>query len=344
MVSHEEEVFVSIIIPNHNGKRFAESCLRSILNMNYKNLEIIIVDDVSTDGSVEFIEELFGFDPRLTIIRLDKNSGAAAARNAGIRASKGKYLAFLDIDTEVDPNWLKELVKGLESDPKIGVAQGKILHMNNHKLIQYVGMLIIPYLGLIVNIGGDKEDDGSYDSVKEICATTHMIIKREVVNRVGFFDPKLFTCYEEVDFSWRVWLGGYKQIFVPRAINYHSIGHLTARKRKSIEFYLSRNPIRMIIKNYSMKNLILYLPLSMLGMSLRNFVRLVKWNDSYPILAFLQGIIWNLANFHDTLKERYKVQRLIRKVPDDYIMKHIMVTLSPLSIWKKYLAHEEVSV
>lgn len=82
----------------------------------------------------------------------------------------------------------------------------------------------------------------------------------------------------------------------------------------------------------------------MLGMSLRNSVHLIKRNDPYPILAFLQGIIWNLANLHDTLKERYKVQRLIRKVPDDYIMKHIMVTLSPLSVLKKYLAHEQVSV
>jgi GT2 family glycosyltransferase len=342
MANRKEANRVSVIVPVYNRSRFVEQCLTSVLSMNYGDFEVIVVDDASTDDSVELIKKSFGHDPRLSIIQLPTHSGAAAARNAGVVKSNGKYLAFLDSDVEVTQNWLRELVEGLQSDSTIGAVQSKIFYMSDRTRLQCVGMRIIPYLGLIVNIGGDRIDDGSCDNVRDICASTHMIVDREVINRVGLFDPKLFTCWEEVDFSWRVWLGGYKQTFAPKAVEYHAISPPTPRKRRSIEFYLNRNPFRVILKNYSVKNLIKYFPLSVIGMFFRDLVILQKTKDYYPMLSLIRGIMWNLEQLSDTLKERYIIQRLIRRVPDEYIMEHIMVNMSPFHIFRKYFAGEEI--
>jgi len=343
---HEGERWplVSIIIPNHNGLKFVERCLKSVLSADYPNFEVIFVDDYSTDGSVELVEKMFSSDSRLRVIRSDRNLGAAEARNIGIKVAKGKYLCFLDNDAEVDPNWLKELIKVLESNTKIGAVQSKFLHMHDHRRIQALGELIIPYLGWIIRIAGEKEDDGSYDNIQEIVAVTvSMAVKRKVIDEVGLFDSDLFIPWEDMDLSWRIWLSGYKEVLAARSRVYHYGGKKPRTAPGSaIEFHMHKNCIRVLTKNYSISKLIVYLPLAMMGMFFRDSFRLIKRNDPYPMLNLFIGTFWNLTHLRDTLKERYKVQRLIRKVSDDYIMKHIMIKLSPSYIYREFLVRGRI--
>jgi len=337
---------VSIVIPNYNGRELIEKCLKAVLKTDYPNFEVLLVDDASTDGSVEFVKALFGSDPRLRILRNSLNIGAAATRNVGIGASRGQIIAFLDNDTEIEPGWLKELVEVLDSNEKIGAAQSKILLLDGH--LACVGELIIPYIGWVILKGSGKKDDGSYDRIDDICASSGaMAVNRKVAKKAGLFDPMLaFLQFEDLDFSWRIWLTGHRVVFAPRSVVYHDArvkhkksGPIQSLRRHILIQYVSqRNCIRVLMKNYDNSNLLKYLPLSILAMFFRALYGLYRNKDAYPMIGLLKGILWNIAHLGDTLRERKRVQRLVRKVPDSYLMKRIMIKLPPLYVFREFLS------
>jgi len=148
----KELPLVSIIIVNFNDKRHLYRCLSSILKSEYPSFEIIVVDNGSTDGSVELVKKLFGNNPRIKLIQNERNLGPAAGRNIGAEVAKGRYLAFLDNDTEVNPKWLKEAVKVMESDLTIGAAQCKLLLMGHRNRFDYAGDYLSPY-GFLIQSG-----------------------------------------------------------------------------------------------------------------------------------------------------------------------------------------------
>jgi teichuronic acid biosynthesis glycosyltransferase TuaG len=136
---------VSIIIPSYNSMRFIGKCLRSVLATDYLNFEVILVDDCSIDGSLEYAKKTFGHDKRLKIIKNPKKLGPAASRNAGIRVATGDYLAFIETDIEVKPDRLKEALKVLTSDSLIGAVYCKVRDINERDRIQATGLLILPH-------------------------------------------------------------------------------------------------------------------------------------------------------------------------------------------------------
>jgi len=340
MHSNNEEIpMVSIIIPNHNGKNFVERCLKSVMNTNYLHFEVIFVDDGSSDGSDKIVEDLFGADNRLSIIRNAVNLGASASRKRGMDEAKGEIIVVLDNDAKVDPNWLRELVKVIRSDEKIGAAQSKMVSFDG-KRIMCAGELIIPYLGWPIIIGMYREDDGTYDRVRDILASSGaMAFKREAVDKLGQFDPKLpHVQFEDLDFSWRIWIGGYRVVLAPKSIVHHegSWRPQTRRSRELASYFVQRNCIRVLTKNYELKNLIKYLPSSIMGMWFRALFHLIR-KDPYPMLGLFRAVFWNIVNLKDTLGERRRIQRLIRKVPDDYVLRRVGVWLSPVNIYKEFL-------
>ena len=341
-VSHLNEVMpkVSIIIPNLNGKKFIERCLNAVMATDYPDFEIIIIDDVSTDGSIEIAEKSYGSNPRIRIIRNKKTLGAAGTRNVGISASHGDIIVSLDNDGKVFPNWLKELVKVIRSDPNIGAAQSKMISFDGKRLM-CAGEWIIPYLGWPIVVGAHENDISAYDKVTDILASGGAVaFKREVTYKIGHFDSKLLHLqFEDLDFSWRIWIAGYRVVLAPKSVLHHegSWTVLTLSKYKWANYITQRNCIRVLIKNHGLKNLTKYLPTSIAGMSFRALFHLIKRKDPYLILALLKAILWNLANLRDTMNERSKVQYLLRTVSDDYIMKRIGILLPPGYIYREFL-------
>lgn len=138
---------VTIVILNWNSKKYLSECLPSVFNQSYPNYEVILVDNGSTDGSVEFVRENY---PQVKIIKLDKNYGTAKGNNIGIEEAlkdeNVRYIAVLDNDAKVDRNWLSELVKAAENDEemrrKVGMWASKILRMNNPKVIDTTGVIL----------------------------------------------------------------------------------------------------------------------------------------------------------------------------------------------------------
>jgi len=123
---------VSVIILNWNGKHHLERCLSSVLEQTYSNFEVILVDNGSTDGSVEFVRGRF---PEVRIIWNEENLGFAAGNNAAIIATRGDYVATLNNDTQVDPHWLSELVNAAETTPKVGMCASKMLFLHQPDMI-----------------------------------------------------------------------------------------------------------------------------------------------------------------------------------------------------------------
>lgn len=226
---NETMPFVSIIIVNYNAKPFLKRCLESVLNNDYPNFEVIFVDNKSTDQSIDYVKQIFGNDSRLKIISLDRNYGFSGGNNIGSRYvnKNAKYLVFLDADTEVRRDWLKELVKVMESDVTIGIAQSLILDYISRNSVQSAGLYMIDLCGwtwnLYKGLSYDQFINNNDNNLIEIFAAmgASMIIRYALFKQIGSFDSKMFIYFDEVDLAWRVWLSGYRVVLAPKSIAYH---------------------------------------------------------------------------------------------------------------------------
>ena len=321
---------VSVIIVNHNGIEFVDRCLHSVLSSNYPNFEVIFVDNASTDGSLEYVKRIFGNDPKSRYVENLGSFGPAVGRNRGANISKGAYLVFLDNDTEIMENSISELVRALEDDNSIGSGQAKLLRMGT-KEYDCAGDYLGP-LGFLIERSRGAKDTGQFDFITDILSakSAASIIRKDLFDRIGGFDEDFYMYLEETDLSWRLWLAGYRVVFVPKSIVYHAYGTKKKAKRQYypeyvVRYYGSRNYISTLIKNLGFLNLIKILPLhifSWLGLSTM-FVCRKKFKDAFWII---KAIIWNLANAGTLIKKRRFIQRNIRKVGDSQIMAKIMIS------------------
>jgi len=242
-----KNILVSIIIVNFNGGKFLKQCLDSLSNQTYKNIEIILVDNASTDGSGDLIERSYSDSVRL--IKNNANYGYARANNIGIAASKGKYVMVLNNDTEVLPTMLESLVKPIENDEQVGMCAPKILIMRDHKLIDSTGMGIYSD-GTSRQRGWLEQDRGQYDQLKDVllpsgCAALY---RKSMLDQIGYFDERFFAYCEDSDLGLRARLAGWKCVFVSEAVVYHYYaGYWRGHSPRKI-LMIERNRLLLIIK------------------------------------------------------------------------------------------------
>ena len=212
---------VSVIIVNWNGRKYLDRCLSSLLPQTYAPFNIILVDNGSTDDSLEFIRNNF---PMVEIVALERNYGFAKANNRGITQafSQGvQFIALLNNDTEVDRNWLAELVKGMYDRDDVGIGASKILNMDNRRIIDSTGHIFSR--GIIRDRGYGMPDNGQYDkklSVLGACAAA-CLYRRRMLEEIGLFDEDFGSYYEDAELSLRARSYGWKARYVPEAIVYH---------------------------------------------------------------------------------------------------------------------------
>jgi len=321
---------ISIVILNYNGKDFVEQCLKSVLNADYPNFEVILVDNASTDGSPKLVKKVFGSDPRLKVIQNNKNLGFAEGNNIGVKIAKGDYIVFLNNDTEVDPDWIEELVGGIKSDSTIGIAQSKLLSLSNRKTIDCTGGFIDHY-GWSHRRGEGKEDRQQCNRVDEIfyAVGAAMAIKRDVLSKTGVFDSRYFIYFEDVDLCWRVWLSGYRVVFVPTSIVFHMVRGTMKRQPVRTIFLSCKNNITTLLKNYELQNVAKYLPVNLIFICIVATFCLLK-NEINITLAYLKAILWNLLNLKHIWVERLRVQHIIRKIPDCKLFERGIILQKPL--------------
>lgn len=314
--------------------------MESVFKSKYPNYEVILVDNGSTDGSCEFVKKSFSrlIGSKMIVIEKDRNLGHSEGRNVGIRVAKGTYLLFLDNDTEVDPEWINPLVSAMESDHSIGAVQGKLLFLDDRNQIDSAGGFI-DYLGYPIERGNRKYDNNSYPNLGEIfyAKTACMMTKRSVLREVGLFDPLFFVWYGETDLAWRMWLRGYRVVFVGKSIVYHSLsGTISKLSQRFRLFHYVRNRLIMLLKNYSFRNLVYLLPLN-LAMELKYLGMLLLRHDLHRAASVTQALMWVLSNNRIIIERRRVVQQQIRRAPDSLVMRRMLkITLGLLFYRRKY--------
>jgi len=281
---------------------------------------VVLADNGSTDDSIKCVEEKFKGNPKLKIVMNTKNYGFAEGNNQAIKHATGQYLIFLNNDAEVEPQWIKELINVMEADPTIGVAQSKILSMDMVH-IQTVGNLLDPVL-LTYLAGYDEKDNGQFSKVFEItfASGASFITRRELIEKIGLFDPKYFFYHDDCDFGWRVRLAGYKIVVVPSSVIYHKGGGTSANRFRNTEkfFYLFASRFGLFIKYYELKNVLKFGGLMAISILMDVFDEDLRHGDIRTPLRFA---IWLVRNFRYNWKKRLEMQLQIRKVSDDVILK-----------------------
>lgn len=280
---------VSVIVLNWNGKHYLETCLSSLLGQTYQSLEIILVDNGSADGSVEFVRDRF---PEVTIIENDTNLGFAKGVNTGIKASSGRYIATINNDAEADANWVSELVRVMESEPKIGCCGSKMMNYYDRDIIDSTGIEVY-HNGNAYDRGAREKDIGQYGSQEEIfgaCAGA-ALYRKQMLDEIGLFDMSYFAYLEDVDLSFRMHLFSWKCVFVPGAVVYHMHSATSKQASPFKLFYLERNKLWNLWKYYPLDILIMQLPYT--NISYLKYLKLFfnKFNqkidgDKEPVLNY----------------------------------------------------------
>jgi len=237
---------VSVIIPNWNGVRHLPTCLSSLRHQTYPNLEVILVDNASTDESVVLVGRDY---PEVMLLQLDENLGLTGGINRGIQLAGGEIIAPLNNDTEVAPAWAEALVTALLEHPDAGMAASKILLFDRRDTLHSAGDAY-GVDGIPMNRGVWEKDAGQFDDDVYIwggCGGA-VAYRRAMLDDIGLLDEDLFMYCEDVDLNWRAQLTGYRCVFTPRAVVYH---HLSATGGGQIaSFYTGRNTLWVLVKNY----------------------------------------------------------------------------------------------
>jgi len=225
---------VSINLLLFNGKKYIKDCLNSVLAQTYPNIEILVIDNASTDGSVKCLNShirRFALNSQIRIINNKRNFGFAEAHNQGIRDSKGKYILCLNQDVILDKDYITEAVKILEKNPKIAAVQGKLLRLDRNlkptNIIDSTGLVMLKNRR-IISRGQGKVDGEEYKRPEEIFGVDGAapVYRREALEDVKVdnevFDGDFFAYKEDVDLSWRLRLYGWKAWYCPEAIAWHA--------------------------------------------------------------------------------------------------------------------------
>jgi GT2 family glycosyltransferase len=246
----------SVIIANWNGRDLLAECLPSLQAQTIPAEEIILVDNGSTDDSIDFVQSSF---PRAVVISLDQNYGFAKANNIGIRQAVGSRIALLNNDTVADQRWLQELNRALDEHPEVGFCASKMLNYWERGIIDAAGDV----LGAArARKRGHGQPDGPEFSepahVFGACAGA-AIYRRAMLDDIGLLDETFVSNLEDVDISFRAQLAGYQCLYVPTATVYHKL-RVTKRRMGWTDRLTYRNEKLMWLKNAPTELLIKYAP------------------------------------------------------------------------------------
>jgi len=247
----------AVIIANWNGKKYLKDCLDSLRSQSYRDFRVILIDNGSDDGSVDFLKMNY---PEVILKEINKNIGFAAGYNLGFRLALKdeniKWVIALNNDTKLDKDYLREAVNCAERHPDAGSIQPKILNFFNPNKFDCVGIEITKD-GTAHNRGFGEKDKGQFEDEAEIFGAngTAAIYSKNVLEAIkypteNFFDRDFFAYYEDVDLAWRMRHLGYKSYYCPSAVVFHMHSGTTGRFSSFKAYYLHRNYFFVLIKNY----------------------------------------------------------------------------------------------
>jgi GT2 family glycosyltransferase len=255
-----DKELVSVTLVTYNSGRFIKRCLESVLEQKYPNVEVDIVDNASTDGTVDILEQ---FQDTCRIYYNTDNLGFAAAQNQAIALSNGDWILTLNPDVLLMPNFIQALVDAAHVDPKVGTVCGKLLSIRatfdlpDEQLVDSTGIYFTPTLRHL-DRGSQEVDRGHYMNHEYVFGATAAaaLYSRQMIDDISindeFFDPDFFVYREDADVAWRAQLMGWRCIYTPAARGYHVRNVLPGNRRAlppEINMHSVKNRFLMRIKN-----------------------------------------------------------------------------------------------
>ena len=242
-----ENLLVSVIVLNYNAGELLLNCIESIKKSAYKNLEIIVVDNISTDKSQKICKEKY---PDIKLIQNDENFGYCEGNNIGIRKATGDFIMILNPDTIVEPNCIRELIFAHEKLGE-GLYQPKILSLNEKQVLQSTGNMIHIFgFGFAKDKG--KKDEEVDEEIKKIgyASGTCLFTSKSVLEKVGLLDSFLFLYHDDLDLGWRASQIGINSYYVPKSKIYHVESYSLKWSAKKF-YWLERNRKYCLLTHYS---------------------------------------------------------------------------------------------
>lgn len=283
---NENRPKISVVVPTFNLRDAFLQCLESITKQDYPSsaVEIIVVDNASTDGTSEAVTKAF---PQVTLIKNSTNLGVTGGVNTGLRQATGDYIWFVDHDNIFLPNMLSEMVLLAESDQSIGIVVPKIYYWEEKNIIWAAGAGMNMLIGM--NTSRQGVDIGQYEKIEEVqIAPANFLVRRAVIDKIGFYDDIFYISYEDSDFSFRTKEAGFKVMYTPKAICYHMIPFLDKKSGKKRwlgrAYWTARNKIIFMRKHSSHFGIFVFLyPI---------------WFSIYTYQAIRYGNLGNLWSFY----------------------------------------------
>ena len=279
---------VTIIIPNYNGKHFMEPCLASLNEQTCRDFKILIVDNASTDGSLEYMEQTY---PDIEVLALDSNYGFSRAVNEGIRHADTPYVILLNNDTTVDSRYVEEMIRAIEVSDRIFSVSSKMIQMYHPDLMDDAGDMY-SVLGWAFQRGVGRPEKLYKKSCRVFTACAGAAIyRREVFETIGYFDEMHFAYLEDIDVGYRAKLYGYDNVFCPEAVVYHVGSGTSGSKYNSFKVKLAaRNNVYLNYKNMRAWQLLLNSPCLLAGTFVKFlFFKKMGFGKDY-VSGFLEGI------------------------------------------------------
>ncbi|MEP6466852.1 MAG: glycosyltransferase family 2 protein [Parafilimonas sp.] len=287
---------ISIITVNYNNAHITADLLRSILRLEYSNIEVIVVDNDSSENPSEELKKII---PSAQIILSKKNLGFAGGNNLGIKAAKGDYLFFVNNDTELSPQIFDGLLEIFEDYPDAGVVSPKFHYFYEPGTIEFAGYNAInSFTGRNSMVGCRTKDEGQYDAIAKTnyAHGGGMMVSRKVIDEVGLMPEVYFLYYEEFDWCEQIKRKGYSIYYQYKSLIYHKESMSVGKKSTLKTFYLNRNRILFMRRNIK--------GLSFLGFAFyyafftvpKNTISYLFKKETDHLEAFWKGLLWNLSN------------------------------------------------
>jgi len=289
---------VSLIIVNWNGASYIEKCVQSLLELDYENFEITIIDNNSSDNSVELLKTKF---PNLKIIVNSENLGFAPACNIGIRASNSTFIGLFNSDAIADANWLKELVTALLNSDHAGAATGPIYYYSPSTKIWFNGGKVDAFSGFFWHV---DQNSYQFSNTREFDTFTGcaVLLRRSALEKIGLLDEDYFLYSEDVDLSISIQRLGLDLLFVPSAVSWHMV----SASKELVPFFAYEqkisNDIRVILKNFPLKYV--FSALFFRGIILPISEALYFYRNPRLLLFVLKAFERNLKNMRKTIRAR----------------------------------------
>jgi GT2 family glycosyltransferase len=315
----------AVIVINYNGKKHLQECFSSLIKQSYAPLRLYLLDNASTDGSVEFVKEHF---PSVIILAMDKGYGFAGGYNRAVAKAQERYLGMISNDTRVDVNWVKYMRIAMDADPRIAIAGS-------------AGQRITP-VGIGYEVGLGEPDGPDFNHQQDFAAVcgAGIMVRKNLFEKLGGFDESYFLLCEDTDLCWRAWMSGYRVVYQPQAFLFHKFGATIGRRETPLRVMLiQRNSIASVIKNrqaayigYALCGCLAYACARLIFFLLKGESRLLKAQLTglaalFPLLPELKtkrgqlqaaravsdaellrkGI---LSSWRETIKEYFRIQRI----------------------------------